>query len=180
MPTRKLLSAHKSAIARLLALLLIACLSLTSASAFARPDAAEATFKVLAFSSGSYDAAHIDFQKEARERFPQFGAQHGFTYEQTSNWDRLNNLTAAQAQVVMFLDDSPHSLAQRTGFQRYMENGGAFLGFHVAAYNDASGNWPWFNQTFLATGRFATNTWGPTAVTLKAENRAHPSLVNTG
>lgn len=180
MPTRTLLPAYRSTIARLLALLLIACLSLTSASAFARPDAVNATFKVLAFSSGSYDAAHIDFQKEARERFPQFGAQHGFTYEQTSNWDRLNTLTAAQAQVVMFLDDSPHSSAQRAGFQRYMDNGGAFLGFHVAAYNDAGGNWPWFNQTFLATGRFATNTWGPTAVTLKAENRSHPSLVNTG
>jgi len=178
MPTRKLSPAL------LLALLVIACLSLTSASAFARdtqPDKAAAEpFKVLAFYSGSWDAAHIDFQKEARERFPQFGAQNGFTYEQTNNWDRLNSLTAAQAQVVMFLDDSPHSAAQRTGFQRYMENGGGFFGFHVAAYNDASGNWPWFNQTFLGTGRFATNTWLPTAVTLKAENRSHPSLVNTG
>lgn len=179
-----MLSDRSRFIARLLALLVIACLSLTSASAFARDaqpgKAAAEPFKVLAFYSGSWDAAHIDFQKEARERFPQFGAQNGFSYEQTNNWDRLNSLTAAQAQVVMFLDDSPHSAAQKTGFQRYMDNGGGFFGFHVAAYNDASGNWPWFNQTFLGTGRFATNTWLPTAVTLKAENRSHPSLVNTG
>ncbi|TCM51543.1 RICIN domain-containing protein [Kribbella sp. VKM Ac-2568] len=181
-----MLSDRKIPITRLLALLVLACLCLTSGSAFARearPDsqnAVAANFNVLAFYSGTWDAAHIDFEKEANQRFPQFGAQNGFTYTATTNWDQLNNLTASQYQVVMFLDDSPHSAAQKAGFQRYMENGGAFFGFHVSAYNDASGNWPWFNNTFLATGRFATNTWGPTAVTLKAENRSHPSLVNTG
>ena len=50
----------------------------------------------------------------------------------------------------------------------------------MSAYNDASGGWPWFNNTLLGTGRFQSNTWGPTAVTLKAENRSHPALVNTG
>lgn len=136
-----MLSDRKTPLARLLALLVLACLCLTSGSAFAREasqdQAAAVPFKVLAFYSGTWDAAHIDFQKEARERFPQFGTQNGFTYEQTNNWDRLNSLTAAQAQVVMFLDDSPHSSAQQAGFQRYMENGGGFFGFHVAAYNDA-------------------------------------------
>lgn len=179
---------RRNGIARLLALLVVACLSLTSASAFARvaaPDKVtqsnqiQATFKVLAFYSGTFDAAHIDFEKEAAVRFPQFGAQNGFTYEQTNNWDRLNSLTTAQAAVVMFLDDSPHSDAQRTGFQRYIENGGGFLGFHVSNYNDSSGGWPWFNNTLLGTGRFVSNTWLPTAVTLKAENRSHPALANT-
>ncbi|GAA1596399.1 RICIN domain-containing protein [Kribbella sancticallisti] len=177
-----MLSDRKSPIARLLALLVLACLCLTSGSAFAREarqDKADATFNVLAFYSASWDAAHIDFAKEANQRFPQFAAQNGFTYTATNNWDQLNNLSASQYQVVMFLDDSPHTSAQRAGFQRYMDNGGAFYGFHVAAYNDAGSNWPWFNQTFLGTGRFARNTWGPTAVTLKAENRSHPSLVNT-
>jgi trehalose utilization protein/ricin-type beta-trefoil lectin protein len=140
----------------------------------------QANFTVLAFYSGTWDAAHIDFEKEANQRFPQFGAQNGFNYTATNNWDQLNNLSASQYQVVMFLDDSPHTDAQRTGFQRYMDNGGAFFGFHVSAYNDASGGWPWFNNTLLGTGRFQSNTWGPTAVTLKTENRSHPSLVNTG
>ncbi|MEV4266040.1 ThuA domain-containing protein [Kribbella sp. NPDC049584] len=140
----------------------------------------EATFNVLAFYSGTYDAAHIDFEKEANQRFPQFGAQNGFSYTSTNNWDQLNNLSASQYQVVMFLDDSPHSDAQRDGFKHYMDNGGAFFGFHVSAYNDASGGWPWFNNTLLGTGRFESNTWGPSAVTLRTENRSHPSLVNTG
>ncbi|MET9313980.1 ThuA domain-containing protein [Kribbella sp. NPDC003505] len=140
----------------------------------------QATFKVLAFYSGTWDAAHIDFEKEANQRFPEFGAQNGFTYTATNNWDQLNNLTASQYQVVMFLDDSPHTDAQRNGFKNYLDNGGAFFGFHVAAYNDASGGWPWFNNTLLGTGRFQSNTWGPTAVTLRTENRSHPSLANTG
>jgi Trehalose utilisation/Ricin-type beta-trefoil lectin domain len=170
MPARKLLPA-------LLALLL--CL-VSGSTASAQPAHVQANFNVLAFYSGTWDPAHIDFVKEANQRFPQFGAQNGFTYTATNNWDQLSNLSASQYQVVMFLDDSPHSDAQRTGFQRYMNNGGAFFGFHVTAYNDSSGGWPWFNNTFLATGRFQSNTWGPTAVTLKAENRSHPSLVNTG
>jgi hypothetical protein len=154
--------------------LLVSCLTGTAAAQV------QATFKVLAFYSGTWDAAHIDFEKEANQRFPEFGAQNGFTYTATNNWDQLNTLTASQYQVVMFLDDSPHTDAQRNGFRNYMDNGGAFFGFHVAAYNDASGGWPWFNNTLLGTGRFASNTWGPTAVTLKAENRSHPALVNTG
>ncbi|TCO30340.1 ricin-type beta-trefoil lectin protein [Kribbella steppae] len=44
-----------------------------------------------------------------------------------------------------------------------MNNGGAFFGLHVTAYNDSSGGWPWFNNTFLGTGRFQSNTWGPVA-----------------
>ena len=162
---------------RLLAFLLI-CLSLTAPTAAARESAA--TFNVLAFYSGTWDAAHIDFVHEANQRFPEFAAQNGFTYTATNDWNQLNNLTASQYQVVMFLDDAPSSATQRTGFQRYMENGGAYFGFHVSAYNDAGDNWPWFNDTFLGTGRFQSNTWGPTAVTLRTENRSHPSLANTG
>jgi hypothetical protein len=142
--------------------------------------AVQATFNVLAFYSGTWDAAHIDFEKEANQRFPQFGAQNGFSYTATNNWDQLDNLSASQYQVVMFLDDSPHTDAQRNGFKNYMDNGGAFFGFHVSAYNDSSSSWPWFNNTFLGTGHFVSNTWGPTAVTLRTENRSHPALVNTG
>jgi hypothetical protein len=140
----------------------------------------QATFKVLAFYSGTWDAAHIDFEKEANQRFPEFGAENGFSYTATNDWDQLDNLSSSQYQVVMFLDDSPHSDAQRNGFENYMDNGGAFFGFHVSAYNDASSSWPWFNNTFLGTGHFVSNTWGPSAVTLRTENRSHPALVNTG
>ncbi|MFI5730115.1 ThuA domain-containing protein [Kribbella sp. NPDC051587] len=141
----------------------------------------QATFNVLAFYDGNTeDAAHNDWVKEANQRFPQFAAQNGFTYTATNDWNRLNNLQASQYQVVMFLDNRPWATSQQTGFQHYMENGGGFFGFHVSNYNDSSQGWPWFNNTLLGTGRFVSNTWLPSAVTLRTENRSHPSLVNTG
>ncbi|MFB6721497.1 ThuA domain-containing protein [Kribbella sp. NPDC056345] len=162
--------------ALILALLLTVAGLTTSAAA-----QVQATFNVLAFYDGNtQDAAHNDWVKEANQRFPQFGAQNGFTYTATNDWNRLNNLQASQYQVVMFLDNRPWAASQQTGFQRYMENGGAFFGFHVTNYNDAGQGWPWFNNTLLGTGRFNSNTWLPSAVTLRTENRSHPSLVNTG
>ena len=70
---------------------------------------AAAPFKVLAFYNGTWDAAHIDFDKEARDWFPQQGAQHGFTWEATTDWSRLNAGSLAQYKVIMFLDDAPPS-----------------------------------------------------------------------
>jgi hypothetical protein len=98
---------------------------------------AAAPFKVLAFYSGTYDAAHISFEKEANVWFPQQAAANGFTYTATTNWNQLTSITPDQYQVVLFLDDQPQSQAQFQGFQRYMQAGGGFYGFHVTAYNDS-------------------------------------------
>src|SRR4051812_2874001 len=122
-------------------------------------------FKVLAFYSGTYDAAHIDFEKEARVWFPQQGGANGYTFEATTDWSRLNAITPQQYQVVMFLDDiAPAST--HAGFQRYMDGGGAFFGFHVSAFNTDPNTWPWYHNTLLGTGAFQTNSWGPTPETL--------------
>jgi type 1 glutamine amidotransferase len=141
---------------------------------------AAAPFSVLAFYSGTYDAAHISFEREANVWFAQQAGANGFTYTATTNWNQLTALTTSQATVVMFLDDQPQSAAQFQGFQRYMESGGGFFGFHVTAYNDSTtpSSANWFHNDFLGTGRFATNTWGPTGETLKIDNRTHPATVN--
>jgi type 1 glutamine amidotransferase len=136
--------------------------------------AAVTPFKVLAFYNGTWDAAHIDFDKEARDWFPKAGAQYGFTWEATTDWSRLNTGSLASYQVIMFLDDAPPA-AQRTAFQQYMQNGGGFMGFHVSAFTTDANSWSWYYNTFLGSGNFATNTWGPTAETLKIEDRNHPS-----
>jgi len=137
-------------------------------------EAADPPFKVLAFYNGTWDAAHIDFDKEALQWFPQAGAQNGFTWEATTDWSRLNASNLAQYKVIMFLDDSPPT-AQRAAFQTYMQNGGAWLGFHVSAFTTDANSWSWYYNTFLGSGNFQTNTWGPTAETLKIEDRTHPS-----
>lgn len=139
--------------------------------------AAAAPFSVLAFYSGTYDAAHIAFEREANVWFAQQAAANGYTYTATTNWNQLTTITTAQYQVVMFLDDQPQSAAQFQGFQRYVQSGGGFFGFHVTGYNDAGtpSYANWFHNDFLGTGRFATNTWGPTAETLRIDNRTHPA-----
>ncbi len=157
-----------------------ACLGLVLGSPAVETAHAAAPFKVLAFYSGTYDPAHISFEKEANVWFPQQAAANGFTYTATTNWNMLTSITPDQYQVVMFYDDQPQSAAQFQGFQRYMQAGGGFFGYHVTAYNDSGtpSYANWFHNDFLGTGRFETNSWPPTPETLHIDNRTHPSTVN--
>ncbi|MGQ4386730.1 ThuA domain-containing protein [Streptomyces sp. SAS_270] len=157
-------------------LLLATLLGLAVTPAHAAP--AASPFKVLALYSGTWDAAHIDFVKEANDWFPKQAAANGFTYTASNNWDLLSNGGVNGYQVVLFLDDLPQTAAQRTGFERYMRGGGAWMGFHVAAFTTEAGSWPWYHNQFLGSGNFSTNTWGPTSATLKVEDRTHPSTRN--
>ncbi|MFE7752900.1 ThuA domain-containing protein [Streptomyces sp. NPDC057428] len=161
--------------------LLAALLSLTatpSTAGTAERAAAEASFKVLGLYSGTYDQAHISFAREANTWFPQAGAANGFTYTPSTDWNLLANGGVDAYDVVLFLDDSPHSAAQRSGFERYMRAGGAWLGFHVSAFTTEAQSWPWYHNQFLGSGNFKSNTWGPTTAVLRAEDRTHPSTVN--
>ncbi|MBZ9639966.1 ThuA domain-containing protein [Streptomyces sp. PSKA30] len=132
-------------------------------------------FKVIAFYNGTWDAAHIDFVKEANEWFPRTAAANNFTYTATTDWDLLANGEVNNYQVVLFLDDAPHTTAQRAGFERYMRAGGGWMGFHVSAFTTNAGSWPWYYNTFLGSGNFRSNTWGPTTAVLKTDDRTHPS-----
>ncbi|MFI5893057.1 RICIN domain-containing protein [Actinoplanes sp. NPDC051513] len=161
----------RRALVATIALLTVAATGLAVHTAEA---AAAATFKVLAFYNGTWDAAHIDFDKEAKDWFPKAGAQYGFSWEATTDWSRLSASGLAGYQVIMFLDDGPPA-ERRAAFQQYVQNGGGFLGFHVSAFTTSASDWSWYYNTFLGSGNFVSNTWGPTAETLKIEDRNHPS-----
>ncbi len=137
-------------------------------------------FKVVAFYNGTWDAAHIDFVKEANEWFPRTAAENNFSYTATTDWNLLANGGVNDYQVVLFLDDAPQSAAQRTGFERYMRAGGAWMGFHVSAFTTNAGGWPWYYNQFLGSGNFKSNTWGPTTAILRTEDRTHPSTTGLG
>lgn len=151
-------------------LLLLAALLGLAVPPAAHASTAATPFKVLALYSGTYDAAHIDFDKEANVWFPQQAAANGFTYTASTNWDLLANGGVNAYQVVLFLDDLPQTAAQRTGFEAYMRGGGGFMGFHVSAFTTDAASWSWYHNTFLGSGNFVSNTWGPTSVTLKVED----------
>jgi len=136
------------------------------------------SFKVLAFYSATWDAAHISFVKEANAWFAGMAPQHNFTYEATDNWAEMRTERLNQYDVILFLDNVPNKPEERKAFEKYILEGGGFIAFHVAAYNDAERQWDWYFNELLATGRYAGNTWKPTAANLRIEHPAHP--IHTG
>jgi type 1 glutamine amidotransferase len=161
---------------RLLVLLAV-LLGLSGIPASAQPAGTAADpFKVIAFYNGTWDAAHIDFDHEANDWFPEQGEAGGFTYTATTDWDLLADAGAlAQYQVVLFLDDAPQTAAQRAGFEAYMAGGGGWMGFHVSAFTTDAQSWPWYYDQFLGSGNFVSNTWGPTTALLDVEDGDHPA-----
>ena len=67
-----------------------------------------------------------------------------YGFAATSDWDAMNDATLRDVRVVIWLNDMPHTPAQRAAFERYMTGGGAWLGFHVSGFGNNA--WPWFTR----------------------------------
>ncbi|SHL19998.1 ThuA domain-containing protein [Flavobacterium chilense] len=150
-------------------------------SGFAQNKKANSKFKVIAFYTAKNDQAHISFVHEANKWFPKIAQENHFEYDSTSNWDNLNAKFLAQYKVVLFLDTRPETPNQREAFQKYMENGGGFIGFHFSAFalngSAYTQNWNWYHNTFLGSGEYGSNTWRPTSAVLRIESQ-HPVTKN--
>jgi hypothetical protein len=146
---------------------------------FSEAAALPETFKVLAFYTAKNDQAHISFVHEANRWFSEISPKNHFQYIATSDWNRLNPDTLSKYQVVIFLDTRPELPAQRKAFQDYMENGGAFMGFHFSAFaltpSTYPQDWDWYHERFLGSGEYKSNTWRPTSAILKVEDQKHPA-----
>jgi len=136
-------------------------------------------FNVIGFYTGKSDQAHISFVREANRWFASEAAQAHFSYTSTTNWADLNDQVLGQYQVVMFLDTRPETRVQREAFQKYMERGGAWMGFHFAAFaltpSAVPQNWHWYHNEFLGAGSYVGNTWRPTSAVLRVEDAEHPA-----
>ena len=141
-------------------------------------------FNVIAFYTAKNDMAHISFVHEANRWFAKQAAQYHFQYDSTNDWSRLNTNELSKYQIVVFLDTRPDDPAQRTAFENYMRNGGAFVGFHFAGFaltpSTYPQNWDWYHNEFLGSGQYAGNTWGPTSAVLRVEKKKHPALCSAG
>jgi uncharacterized protein len=139
-------------------------------------------FRVIAFFTAKEDQAHISFVHEAERWFPEMAAKYNFGFDTTSNWKNLNPEFLANYQVVVFWDTRPEGPAERAAFQAYMQHGGAWMGFHFAAFaltpSDYPANWDWYHNTFLGSGSYVSNTWRPTSAILRVEDRNHPVTRN--
>ena len=139
-------------------------------------------FRVIAFFTGKEDQAHLSFLDEAERWFPAMAAKYNFSFDTTSNWNNLNRAFLSKYDVVVFLDTRPEDSAQRAAFQTYMENGGAWMGFHFAGFaltpSKYPADWDWYHNKFLGAGSYVSNTWRPTSAILRVEDRKHPATRN--
>jgi len=139
-------------------------------------------FNVIAFYTGKSDAAHISYVHEANRWFSKISEKYNFQYDSTSNWTNMNDTFLEKYDVVVFLDTRPDSLSQRNAFEKYMKNGGGFLGFHFAAFaltpSAYPQNWNWYHTDFLGSGEYKSNTWRPTPAVLRVEKNNHPATRN--
>jgi uncharacterized protein len=139
-------------------------------------------FKVIAFYTAKSDLAHISFVHEANKWFPEMASLYNFSYDSTDNWSNLNEEFLSQYQVVIFLDTRPEKTSQRNAFQKFMDNGGAFIGFHFAGFSlnnsDFPQSWDWYHNTFIGAGQYKSNTWHPTSAILRVEDTTHPVTKN--
>jgi hypothetical protein len=137
-------------------------------------------FKVIAFYTERNDLAHISFVHEANKWFPKMAAQNNFVYDSTNDWSKLNTDFLSQYQVVLFLDTRPDVPEQRAAFKKYMDDGGAWMGFHFAGFaltpSEFPQNWDWYHNEFIGAGQYVSNTWRPTSAILRVEDSKHPAM----
>lgn len=151
-------------------------LLISFAIATAQKNATKPEFNVIAFYTAQNDQAHLSFVAEANHWFSKMANEYHFQYEPTKDWTKLNPDSLSKYQVVVFLDTRPETPEQRNAFEKYMENGGAWMGFHFAAFalnnSDFPQNWDWYHNIFLGSGQYVSNTWRPTSAVLRFENQS--------
>jgi YVTN family beta-propeller protein len=135
--------------------------------------AQQSRFKVLAFYSATAEPDHVMFAQDALTFLNERAAIDHFTFEATTKWEDLNDANLKTCQLIVWLNESPANPEQRRAFERYMEQGGAWLGFHAAGYNDKDTNWPWF-VNFLGGAVFYINSWPPLPARITMDDRSHP------
>src|SRR5258706_2281337 len=120
--------------------------------------AQQPSFRVLAFYTAKGEPDHTAFAEQALPFFAELAKKKHFYFESTTQWEDLNAEKLKGFQLVLWINDFPTKAEQRAAFQDYMQHGGAWLGFHVAAYNDESTGWPWFVD-FLGGGALLCQKW---------------------
>lgn len=134
-------------------------------------------FKALLHYSDTAEPAHVEFAEQAIEFFHRLTYGEGYILDKTTSlagytYDRLK-----EYNLLIQINTSATGDEQREAFEKYMENGGGWLGFHAAAYNDGNTRWEWFNK-FLGAGHFLCNNWPPQPALLEVNTPGHAVTKN--
>ena len=129
-------------------------------------------FRALLHYEPGAEEAHVQFDKQAINFFRKLTYGEGWTMDVTTSladypYDKLQEYS-----IIISLNAMPGG-KQREEFQKYIENGGGWMGFHASAYNDRNTHWPWFNG-FLGCGQFYCNNWPPQPALVECDTQEHP------
>ena len=144
---------------------------LATSTAMGSPsDQASSTFRVLVLSkTAGFRHGSIPTGIAALKKL---GDQNGFTVEATEDAAQFTEANLARFSAVIFLNTTGDILDedQQAVFERYIQNGGGFLGVHSAA--DTEYDWPWYGR--LVGAYFKTHPAIQDATIIVAD-RVHPS-----
>lgn len=163
-----------------LVLLFTVCTVLTHAQApegYPANYARAPRFKALVYYTENAEGAHVEFATQAENFFRKLTCGESFMLDATTDFSKYPYEKLKEYDVVVMLNLPPGSKAEREAFEKYMENGGGWVGFHAAAYNDKNTNWPWF-VNFLGGGVFYCNNWPPQPVLVEVDKTEHPVTKN--
>lgn len=164
----------------LLILLFTACTLLTYAQVpegYPANYAKAPRFKALIYYTQHAEEAHVQFAEQATTFFKKLNYGDGFVLDITTDFSKYPYEKLKEYNVIIMLNTSPNTKAERDAFEQYMENGGGWVGFHAAAYNDKNTHWPWLVK-FLGGGVFYCNNWPPQPVLVEVDNEEHPVTKN--
>jgi type 1 glutamine amidotransferase len=161
---------HASDMTRIWSIGCLAVWIVTAASIPAQQPAAMLP-KVLAFFTAGGEIDHYFFAQQAMRAIAAGANTGGYTFAATSDWDALSDTGLRDVRVVIWLNDMPHTPAQRQAFERYIGGGGAWLGFHVSGFG--SNAWPWFTE-FMGGGRFTASNWPSLPARVNVDDVEHP------
>ena len=134
-------------------------------------------FKALLYYSQNVEEAHAQFAEQTIEFFHKLTYGEGYSLEVTTDLSKYPYEKLKEYDVVIMPDVTPWAPEERIAFEQYMKNGGGWVGFHAAAYNDRNTNWPWLLE-FLGGGMFLCNNWPPQPVLLEVDTQEHPVTKN--
>lgn len=160
-------------------LLLVTCVSLPLKAQDEYPAnyASAPRFKALVYYTQQAEEAHVVFAEQAVTFFKRLNYGDGYVLEVTTNLSLYPYEKLKECDVIVMLNGAPTTDSERKAFEQYMENGGGWVGFHSAAYNDKRTNWPWFVR-FLGGGVFYCNNWPPQPAKVVVDNPGHPVMKN--
>src|SRR5580704_4332788 len=94
-----------------------------------------ARFQVLAFYSTDVESDHVKTANDALDFYRGLAAKNNFVFDATTDWGKLNDKDLKLYNLILWLNEFPKNAEQRAAFEKYMEHGGGWIGFHVAGYN---------------------------------------------